>query len=204
MILLHGLLPWLGQFLLMAVLLSMLTAKLVKNPASRLGVIAALIVLGFSVPLAGTTVAQWLRSVLGDLSVFTLVIFADILARRLWSRKLLDASSRKPLLLVAALVGVVFYPLALGFGPVDPYRVGYAPLMMVYLLGLTSVIAWISFTRRLAVILLLPLLAYNLHLLESDNLWNYLLDPVLVVYALVQGAGEMMKLFKLDRRIRPL
>jgi hypothetical protein len=199
MILLHSLLPWLGQFLMMAILFSMLVQKLATHQPYRFGLIFILLALGFFIPLGGSTLAQWLRSVVGDLSVLTLVIFADILCRRLWNLTLLDTRSRKSLLLVAGLLGVVFYPLALGYGPVDTYRVGYAPLMMVYMLGLTSVIVWIRHARMFAVILLLPLLAYNLHLLESDNLWNYLLDPLLVIYALVQSAGVVLKQFKLRR-----
>lgn len=201
MILMHLLLPWLSQLLLMAVLFAVFSGNLSKQPSLRLTVLVVLLVLGFAVPLAGSTVAQWLRSVLGDLSVITLVVFADILARRLWKRSVLDASTRKALLMVAAATGVVFYPLALGVGPVDPYRVGYAPLMMVCLLGLTSVIAWVRQARSLALILLLPMLAYNLHLLESDNLWNYLLDPVLVIYALVQSTVAVLHGIKSRKNI---
>ena len=203
MTILHNILPWLSPFLLMAVLITVFSEKLKKHSVPRLGLIIALIVLGFSVPLAGSTVAQWFRSVLGDLSVLTLVVFADILAKRLWHRNVLDASSRKALLLVVAVVGVVFYPLSLGVGPIDPYRLGYTPLMMVYLLGLTSVIAWLRQVRILAVILLLPMLAYNLHLLESDNLWNYLLDPVLVIYALVQSGLAVASQIKIYQRTQP-
>ena len=203
MTILQNILPWLSPFLLMAVLITVFSEKLKKHSVPRLGLIIALIVLGFSVPLAGSTVAQWFRSVLGDLSVLTLVVFADILAKRLWHRNVLDASSRKALLLVVAVVGVVFYPLSLGVGPIDPYRLGYTPLMMVYLLGLTSVIAWLRQVRILAVILLLPMLAYNLHLLESDNLWNYLLDPVLVIYALVQSGLAVASQIKIYQRTQP-
>ncbi len=190
------LLPFLSQLLLMAVLFAMLLGKLIKQPVPRLALLAILLVLGFAVPVAGSTAAQWLRSVLGDLSVLTLVLFADILARRLWNRTLLEPASRTALLLSVAVVGVVFYPMALGVGPVDPYRWGFAPMGLVAVLCLASIVAWLRRARGLAVFLLLPLLAYNLHLLESDNLWNYLLDPLLVVYALVQGAGVVLRRFK--------
>lgn len=198
---LQNLLPWLSQLLLMAILITLFSGSLSKQLSLRLWTIIVLLVLGFTVPLAGSTVAQWLRSILGDLSVLTLVVFADILVRRLWSRSLLDASSRKALLLVVALTGVVFYPLALGLGPVEPYRLGYTPFMMVYLLGLTSVVAWLRHARGLAIVVLLPLLAYNLHLLESDNLWDYLLDPVLVIYALVQVVGIFLVRIENMRRM---
>lgn len=185
---LQMLLPWLSQLLLLAVLLAVLFGRFVKDQKLRMVLLVVVLVLGFSVPLAGSTPAQWLRSVLGDLSVFTLVLLADIAARRWWNHALLAPATRRTLLLGAVVVGVVFYPLALGLGPFDPYRLGFAPALLVGVLCLTSISAWLLRARGLAVILLLPLLAYNLHLLEADNLWNYLLDPVLVVYALVQTA----------------
>jgi hypothetical protein len=183
-------LPWLSQLLLMAALFALLLGRWVVQPLARNVLLVILLVLGFTVPLAGSTLAQWLRSVLGDLSVFTLVLLADIAARRWWNHTLLAPATRKTLLLGAAVIGVVFYPLALGVGPLDPYRLGFAPTLLVAALCLGSISAWLMRARGLAVILLLPLLAYNLHLLEADNLWNYLLDPVLVVYALVQIAWE--------------
>lgn len=183
---LQMLLPWLSQLLLLTVLCAVLLGRWVMQPLARNVLLVGVLVLGFSLPLAGSTPAQWLRSLLGDLSVVTLVLLADIAARRWWNRTLLAASTRRVLLWGAAVVGVMFYPLALGVGPLDPYRLGFAPALLVGVFCLASLSAWLLRARGLAVILLLPLLAYNLHLLESDNLWNYLLDPVLVIYALVQ------------------
>jgi hypothetical protein len=194
------LLPLLGQLLLLALLITLLTAKLAKQPATRWTLLVILLALGFAVPLAGSTAAQWLRSVLGDLSVLALLVFADILGRRLWNKALLAPATRTALLLSVAVVGVVFYPMALGVSSVDPYRLGFAPMAMVAVLCLASLLAWLRGAHALGVIILLPLLAYNLHLLESDNLWNYLLDPVLVIYALVQGAAVMLEWKKGSRR----
>ena len=189
-------LPLLSQLLLMALLFALLTAKLAKQPAIRWALLAILLLLGFALPLAGSTAAQWLRSVLGDLSVLTLLVFADILGRRLWNKTLLAPATRTALLLSVAVVGVVFYPMALGVSSVDPYRLGFAPMVMVAVLCLASLVAWLRGARGLGVVILLPLLAYNLHLLESDNLWSYLLDPLLLIYALMQGAGFLLRRYK--------
>lgn len=197
---LQMLLPWLSQLLLLAVLFAVLFGRFAQDRKQRLALLLVVLVLGFTVPLAGSTAAQWLRSVLGDLSVLTLLVFADILGRRLWNKALLAPATRAALLLSVAVVGVVFYPMALGVGPVDPYRLGFAPMAMVAVLCLASLLAWLRGARALGVIILLPLLAYNLHLLESDNLWNYLLDPVLVIYALAQGAAVGLEWNKGNRR----
>jgi hypothetical protein len=178
--------PYVGQVLLLAVLITVMPGRFVKDSRLRIGVIAALLTLCLFLPVSGLSVAQWLRSVLGDLSIFTLLVFLNILAQRLFKRDFINPDSRNKLLLGVAMVGVVFYPLALGVSSFDPYRLGYSPAIMAVLLCLASIIAWLRAHRELAIILLLPLLAYNLGIFESSNLWDYLLDPVLLVYAVVQ------------------
>jgi len=186
MSILYNALPSLGQVLLVAVLLTLMSGRLVKDKQLHRVSVAILLSLGMFVPVYGLTFAQWLRSVVGDLSVLSLVIFSNILAQRLFNLKLLEASARNTLLAGVALVGVVFYPLALGVSAFDPYRLGYAPVLMSAVLSIFSIYAWLKINRLLAIILLLPLLAFNLHLLESSNLWDYLIDPILLIYALTQ------------------
>ncbi|HQS59519.1 MAG: hypothetical protein B7Y56_10325 [Gallionellales bacterium 35-53-114] len=192
-------LPVLGQVLLMSVLLAMLAGKYVQDIRKRWLMVAILLVMGFSIPLNGLSTAQWLRTLLGDLSVITLVIFANIVAQRLFGLDLLHPVARSNLLRGIVLAGVLLYPLALGLGSIDSYATGFAPLWMVLLLCATSVMVWFRGQRDLAIVLLLPVAAFNLRLLESANLWDYLLDPVLFFYALVQlVASKNFGHFKLD------
>jgi hypothetical protein len=182
----NNFLPYLGQVLLVAVLIAVILERFVKDYRQRIIVVVVLLFMGLFLPVYGLSIAQWLRSALGDLSVLSLAMFSNILAQRLFNFNLLGHSAKNSLLLGVALVGMVFYPFALGVSAFDPYQLGYSPLLMSALLFLASVIAWLRSKRDLAIILLLPLLAYNLHLLESSNLWDYLLDPILLIYALVQ------------------
>jgi hypothetical protein len=188
MSLLHQAFSGLAQALLLAVLLAILADNFVKNAGMDKPLVAALLVLCLLVPVSGLTAAQWLRSVLGDTSILTWVILSNILAQRLFGFALLSSQSRKHLLLGVLLTGAVFFPLALGLGSVDPYHFGYAPLWMGVLIAMISIFAWFRGQRDLAVVVLLPLLAFNLYALESTNLWDYLLDPVLLIYALIQSA----------------
>ena len=183
---LHNILPLFGQVLLLAVLITLMLEQWIKEIRIRQGAIALLVLLGMFVPVNGLTIAQWLRSVVGDLSVLTLVILLNILMQRLLGFSLLGASSRKLLLFGIVIIGVVFYPLAMGVTAYDSYQLGYSPILLSVLVILGSLLLWFSSRRDLAVILLLPMVAYDLHLLESTNLWEYLLDPVLLAYALVQ------------------
>lgn len=181
-----SMLPFVGQTLLLAVLITMLLGRFVKDKRKRIGIVVGGLVLGIFLPVFGLSVAQWVRSVVGDLSVVTMIIFSNILTQRLFNITLVDDATKKTLLPGVILVGIVFYPLALGMSAFDPYQLGYSPALMSALLCLTSIVAWFKSVRSLAVILLMPILAFNLHMLESFNLWDYLLDPIVFVYAVVQ------------------
>ena len=145
--------------MLLAVLLTLLFGRFVKDSRQRMLIVAVLLALGLFLPISGLSIAQWLRSALGDLSILTLVVFSNVLMQRLFNYRLLAPATRNTLLLGVALVGVVFYPLALGVSAFDPYQLGYAPVLMSVLLCLVSIIAWLKTMRGLAIILLLPLLA---------------------------------------------
>jgi hypothetical protein len=76
-----------------------------------------------------------------------------------------------------------FYAASLGFGPFDPYALGYQPtLLLAALLPLGLVLWW----KRLDV--WLAILAIDLAGYASGvfaNLWDVLLDPLLVLLALI-------------------
>jgi len=196
----HNILPFVGQILLLGVLIAVLPGRLVKDARRRTGVVAVLLAAGMLLPVYGLTVAQWLRSAVGDPGVLTMVIFANILSQRLSGRNLLAPAARDSLLLGVIVIGVVFYPMALGVGAYDPYHFGFAPVVLPVLVGLVSVVAWFRARRDLAIVLLLPLIAFNLNLLESVNLWDYLLDPILFFYAVVQGLSGSRFIQLMKRR----
>lgn len=91
---------------------------------------------------------------------------------------------------------VLFYVLALGSGSFDPYTYGYQPWVLLALLA-----GWVAWRGRVApgltLLLALDLTSYGLHALASDNLWDYLFDPVLViVLGISVFRGVMSRRFK--------
>ena len=126
----------------------------------------------------------WLRGLTGDLSITSLLMLLAAVYAQLLGKTLIQSKERKLIFRSIALLGVGFYPLALGVGQVDPYAWGYAsPYMLGVLLGLSL---WM-FLRQyyaIAITLLAVVLAWNAGLLQSVNLWDYLLDPFIFFYAL--------------------
>jgi len=142
--------------------------------------VLALVPLGGGLPLA----AQ-LRGVVGDLSVTSLVLLGGWLRRS--ARAAGPPVPRRTLGLELLLVagGLVLYPLALGLGRFDPYRLGYGSPWLLGVL-LTVALAGVVRDRPLvAASIALAVLGWALGALESRNLWDYLLDPLCCAWALV-------------------
>jgi hypothetical protein len=143
---------------------------------------AAIIVL--SIPLWGVSPAGFVRGMTGDLSISTLVLLALALVRSLSGHALAGEANRQAMLKAIAIAALLFYPFALGIGMLDPYRLGYGNLwFMAALLGLA---VWCSlrYSMLLASCIALAVAAWTCGWYESPNLWDYLLDPWLAIYAI--------------------
>lgn len=158
----------------------------------RLAVLlAALLVL--LVPVAGLSLAGLLRGFTGDLSIFTLVFLLLAIARTLSGCALVLDDNRVRAVQAIAIAALLFYPLALGLGPVDPYRLGYGNLW--FMLALLGFAAWAALRHSilLALGIALAVVAWSFGWYESPNLWDYLIDPWLGIYALVAQTKHWWK-----------
>lgn len=128
----------------------------------------------------------YFRGISSDLSV-TLVLLAALgLVRRLSGHGDIEPRERMALSAAVAAAALFLYPLALGWGNWDPYRAGWgAPGMLVALLAVT-IFYWSRGLRLLPALVAAALLAWTFDLLESTNLWDYLVDPWLATAAIFQ------------------
>jgi hypothetical protein len=79
--------------------------------------------------------------------------------------------------------GLAFYPAALGLTNSDPYAWGYDSPLLVALFVLSLVAVF--YERFLPALCMTgAVAAFTLGIYESTNLWDYLVDPFLTVYAL--------------------
>ncbi|MBU1426417.1 MAG: hypothetical protein KKH12_07360 [Gammaproteobacteria bacterium] len=150
----------------------------------RMALWAAAVVVA-SIPLWGLSLAGFARGITGDLSITTLLVLALATARTLSGCELIEEENRLRILRAVAIAAVVLYPFALGFTLFDPYRLGYGNLwFMLALLGFTL---WsiLRYSMLLALVIALAVAAWSAGWYESPNLWDYLFDPWLAVYAIV-------------------
>lgn len=139
--------------------------------------------LGLSLELP---MAAYLRGVVGDLSVITMLL--------LWST-LLPKNKRTPIgfQFGIALIALIFYPLSLGLGMLDPYAWGYGSIAFFVAVILVAVVCGFAGWSKGIWIISVAILAWAAHWHESANLWDYLLDPFLAVWALVAFIGALYR-----------
>jgi hypothetical protein len=158
---------------------------------SWLGLLAGLGAIAALVPAGSLPLCALLRGVTGDWSLTTLVLLLIGLRRaRRGGSEPVDGRSARALQWLVAAGGLVLYPLTLGLGAWDPYRLGYgdprflAALLVVAFLSLLLDLGLVTFAVALAV------LAWAGGTGESRNLWDYLLDPLVFLWALSSLLGS--------------
>ena len=166
-----------AAFLLLARLLPGTARLKTSHPAMSL---AALFVLSL-VPLGALPLASYVRGVTGDLSITTLVMLWLVLLRPRGGAA--KDENRLALLILIVLAAIALYPMALGAGKYDPYRLGYGDPQFVVALLLVALAAWACKFTLIALCIAFATFAWAVGWYESNNLWDYLLDPWVSVYA---------------------
>ena len=140
--------------------------------------------LGMELPLAA-----YVRGVVGDLSMVAMLL--------LWT-SLLPMNNSAPLAFkfAIALVAIAFYPFALGLGMIDPYVWGYGSIVFFITVLVFALVCGIANWNKGVWIVAIAILAWAAQWHESANLWDYLLDPFLAIWAL---AGLIAALYRRRR-----
>ncbi len=167
-----------------ALALALCVPGLGRSTPRALGVLAVLVG-ALSVPVAGVSLIAALRGLFAGLSLMTVVVLAALFIARTGLCAPFRDGERRALAALAALTGVLFYPAALGLTVIDPYFWGYGAPALPLLAGALAAVAWMVRFRVVAVALVLALVGWRLQLLASPNLWDYLIDPLLALGALL-------------------
>ena len=137
------------------------------------------------VGVAQLPVLAYIRGISSDLSI-TLVVMACVgLCHRVLGTPAIAGRERAAVFIAVAAAGLFLYPLALGWGDWDAYRPGWGSPGMLATLLLVSLLCWLKGLRLLPELVALALLAWTAGIMESGNLWDYLIDPWLVMWALL-------------------
>lgn len=170
---------------------TLLLPRISRLGRTRVAIVQGAVFLLSLIPFGDMPIAAYLRGISGDLSITALVLLGCALLRP-W-RAASGTAPRRALLVLIALLALALYPMALGLGSFDPYRLGYGDPLFVAALLLLALLAWYRKFDLAAQCLALAVLAWAAGWYESSNLWDYLLDPFVAVYALSALAISAIK-----------
>ena len=159
-----------------------------------LGFICAFVV---GTPIGGLPLARWMLSFNANFSIpLTAILFYKVLESS-FGVKLLDKDALLTCWVFSVSAGMILYPMALGLGRFDPYQAGWDfSWLFVVVCGVTILLLFMK--NRFAVVLIAAILAHNLRLLESTNLWDYLIDPFMVLVSCIALSSRFLR--KLSNR----
>ena len=151
--------------------------------------LAVLAVLGYVllwIPLgaAHIPVVAYVRGITSDLSITLVMLSVWQIGRLALGWRGIAKQEQITVMAVVAVAALFLYPLALGWGDWDAYRPGWGSWGMLLGLLLLCTLCWLKGLRVLPALVAMALLAWSFGLMESTNLWDYLLDPWLSMYAL--------------------
>jgi len=174
-------------FLLVMVLLQEVVRWSGRHPrgwisAIVIGCIAAGVV---AAPVEGLPLGRWLISFNAN---FSIPLTATLLVRAVrifFGIRLLDDRAVVTGWTFSLIAGAGLYPMALGLTRWDPYSAGWGfSWLFVLMFILTAVL--LALKNRFAWVLMAAVVAYDLRVLESTNLWDYMIDPL---WVMASGVG---------------
>lgn len=166
----------------------------------HLALLVCAIVIVVLIPFGGLSLAACVRGWMGDLSLTSLLLLLLTILRPVCGWTPCDAKAHAALLILIALAALGLYPMALGIGLFDPYRLGYGNPWLMGGLLLAALAACFMRLPLVAVAIALAVFAWGVGWYESTNLWDYLLDPLLAIYAISALLRQGMQLLLQSRR----
>ena len=171
-----------GAFLLLAAgVMSLFRAEKRSRPmraALMAGCLAVVLI-----PVNGLSPAGYFRGVVCELSITSMLLLGCVVLRQLLGKWIISRSDRASILRAAAVAGLILYPAWMGYIPVEVYRFGYQPVVLLLALLALAIVAWVSRRRAAALFPLIVVVAFDFQLLGSSNLWDYMIDPLVTIFA---------------------
>ncbi len=180
--------------LLSAIVLRLACVLNMKRGYSYALTILALLVV--SAPIGAMPLTQITRGIFGDISITTLVMLGYFLIFPNTSRE-----KSRQLFILVIIIGVLFYPAALGLGMTDPYQWGYlntyrgitTPVLFLAVLTAITLIALRLNNDLILLCIAMAAGSFLIGALESRNIWDYLIDPLILTFALLRIGIQTIK-----------
>lgn len=157
------------------------------------------------IPINQIAIWQYIRAVCGDLSISLSILAIWILYLKAFKsnsieNKNSDILDWQTVNWIFIPLGLLLYPMALGLTTFDSYSLGYNQGFLIALVVLLA--ATFLYKQKLVMTLTFSsvLLAYSVNIMESTNLWDYLIDPLLFLFLIIRLViGFLLRLFRSNK-----
>ncbi len=159
--------------------------KVCGRPATRRlkGWLGPLAVALLFVPVGPVSLGRWVESFYPNPSLLGIAFVAALLWRSLTQRDLLRPTDLRALLTIAAVAGSILYLNPLWGRAADFYYFGWRSGPAIWTITALALFL-LAVGNRSGVVLTAALAAFATSALESDNAWDYVVDPVIWVISL--------------------
>ncbi|MCZ6835719.1 MAG: hypothetical protein O7G85_08095, partial [Planctomycetota bacterium] len=147
-------------------------------------VILLVMIVAMFIPVNGLIALGYVRGLIGDMSFTTWLLALLGIHAQLTNRERFTTRDYCGLMMLLIASSLFLYPFTLGLTIFDPYTLGYGSYGFDLALLLIALLAWWKKFNLVVLCLMGGIFAYHLNLLESGNLWDYLIDPISLTLAL--------------------
>lgn len=155
-----------------------LAALIRLSPAKRICAGLAAIALAASIPISTRSGFEWIVSAIGRPSAPGLLLLTTFAVAAVIGRDLNDNRECRFATGLLAVTGFLLYPGAIGYLDRDTYVLGYSGYVLPA--ALVAILAYALYRRYFFIVAALDvaIIAFLLSAGRSNNLWDYVIDPV--------------------------
>ena len=151
------------------------------------------------VPVQGLPLGRWLHGYNANFSIPLVAVLLGVILKPWLKRPLFNEQADRTSCWFGCVAGLLLYPFALGLGPFDPYSLGWQwPGVACVAAVLAAILIWRE--NSFGLVLLAAGVAWQVGCLESDNAWDYLVDPL---YVALSFLGLSLLLSQAARKRKP-
>jgi hypothetical protein len=134
-------------------------------------------------PLHHFPLARWIAVLEANPSIILTALLTIAVVGRTGGPRLFTTQDWRAAWIFGAAASLILYPMGLGLTSLDPYTWGWEPALPLVITAMATVL--IIRGNRFGIVLLLGLLGMLLQPMESNNAWDYLLDPIYGIFSLL-------------------
>jgi len=153
-----------------------------RHSRRLVSIIIVVMMIVAAIPVYDLPVVAYIRAVVTDLSITSMLLLTFFIATAYTGKQYICNQDKNQLSILILLAALLVYPFGLGLGMWDSYALGFGNIWLYSALLIISFYFFMRQRMLLMYIILAGCAAYLFSLLASQNLWDYLIDPLLVIY----------------------